>query len=190
MITVLIKKIENIENDELDAIVSTLSDSAKKRLNKKRNQELFLSSVCALSLLTNEQRADIDYLGGGAPFFKTLDADISISHSKTYAVVAISDSKKSCVGVDIEDNIKSPSTRFLTENEQTALENGTPYTEIWTKKEALFKFLKSDSTPFILLDSTSPEKHGAQFSTYHIYGSTASICTPLGSQIDVKKLPK
>lgn len=187
MITVLIKKIENIE---LDEIVYSLSNSAKERLNKKKNKELFTASLCALSLLTDEQRTDIDYLENGTPFFKTLDADISISHSKTYAVAAISDSKESHVGIDIEDNIKSQSTRFLTENEQTALKNGTPYTEIWTKKEALFKFLKSDSTPFILLDSTSPEKHGAQFSTYHINGSTASICTPVGSQIDVKKLPK
>ena len=90
LITVLIKKIENIENNKLDAIVSPLSDSAKKRLNKKKNKELFTASLCALSLLTDEQRTDIDYLENGAPFFKTLDADISISHSKTYAVAAIS----------------------------------------------------------------------------------------------------
>ena len=186
MINVFIKKIEQINEKEAQAIISSLSENAKKRLNKKRNKDLFLASLCALALLSDLQRADLDYHDSGVPFFKTLDADISISHSKNYVTVAISNSRDNHEGIDVEDDmIKSPSNRFLTESEQNALENGTPYLEIWTKKEALFKFLKNDSTPFINLDTTFPEKHKARFTTIQIENATFSVCSHPNTKIEI-----
>ena len=69
MITVYIKKIENIPEAEKQNIINSLSTSALDRLNKKRNEKLFLASLCALSLLTEEQRADLDYTESGIPFW-------------------------------------------------------------------------------------------------------------------------
>ena len=126
MITVYIKKIESISEHEQQSIINSLSASALKRLNHKKNEQLHLASLCALSLLTDEQRANLDYTTNGNPFFKNLNQDISISHSKLFAVVAISNSKSLPVGADIEDIDKRNmiATRFFTENELTDLENG------------------------------------------------------------------
>ncbi|MBQ7872346.1 MAG: 4'-phosphopantetheinyl transferase superfamily protein [Clostridia bacterium] len=177
MVIVFVRKIENLPDAEKQNIISSLSSSALKRLESKRNKRLYNASLCALSLLSDMQRAALDYADGGRPFFKDLDTDISISHSASYTAVALSQSAQSPVGVDIEDAIeKSPSTRFLTENERLALEGGTPYLNIWTKKEALFKFLKNDSTPFIHLDSTAPELHGAKFVTVAVDSAILTVC--------------
>ena len=83
MITVFVKRIQNLPENEKQNIMGTLSGSALARLDKKKNEQLHLSSLCALSLLSNEQRADLCYTESGRPFFKNLNADISISHSRT-----------------------------------------------------------------------------------------------------------
>ena len=103
MITVYIKKIEPISETEKQNIINSLSFGAKERLNKKRNKDLYLASLCALSLLTNEQRENIEYTENGRPFFNKLTQDISISHSKNYVAIAISNSISNFVGIDIED---------------------------------------------------------------------------------------
>ncbi len=187
MITVYIKKIENIPENEKQNIINSLSAPARERLNKKRNEDLHLASLCALSLLTDEQRANIDYTPNGNPFFKNLNQDISISHSNLFAAVAISNSKSLSVGADIEDMDKGDmlATRFFTENEIIALKNGIPCIEIWTKKESLFKFLKNDSTPFIKLDSTIPGIYGAQFTTIQIENSILTVCASENDKIEL-----
>jgi len=178
MVTVFVRKIENLSDAEKQNIITSLSAPAQKRLEGKRNEKLYTASLCALSLLSDGQRADLDYADGGRPFFKDICADISISHSASYAAVALSDSGKTPVGIDLEDIIeKSPFPRFLTENERLALESGTPYLNIWTKKEALFKFLNNGSTPFIGLDSTAPELHGAKFVTVTVDSAILTVCT-------------
>ena len=205
MITVFVKKIQNLTENEKHNITKTLSDSALARLDKKRNEDLHLASLCALSILSDEQRADIDYTESGIPFFKNINADISISHSKTYSAVAISDSKEDSVGIDIEDipdvllegsnneerhenrlpcvkgavakRLRDCPTRFLTENEKISLESDTPYIKIWTKKEALFKYLKNDNLSLISLDSTQPELYGAKFITLPIGDNILTACT-------------
>ena len=186
MITVYVKRITNITESENQSIIASLSAAARERLNKKRNGALHLASLNALSLLSDEQRKNIYYSENGRPYFKDFDADISISHSETQVAVAISDSIYTSVGVDIEDIKSIPiPTRFLTENEKKLLENGTPYLEIWTKKEALFKFLKNDSTPFIQLDSTQPQKHNARFVTVRIENSILTVCAHENEKIEI-----
>ena len=186
MITIYIRKIQNISEDEKQNIINLLSTSAKERLNKKRNESLHLASLCALSLLNDEQRADLDYTENGNPFFNKLNQDISISHSRNYTAVAISTSTEEKIGVDIEDisNI-TPATRFLTENEKKVVTDTLKFLEIWTKKEALFKFLKNDSTPFIHLDSTTPQKYGASFSTVQINDYVITICKEKPAKIEI-----
>lgn len=185
MITVYIKKIENIPEAEKQNIINSLSTSALDRLNKKRNEKLFLASLCALSLLTEEQRADLDYMESGIPFLANLNQSISISHSNTFSVIAISDSKEEKVGIDVEDMSDIVSTtRFLSSNEKIALENGSPYIEIWTKKEALFKFLKNDFLQFIHLDSAAPDIYDAKFTTVQIENSILTICTQNNVKIE------
>ena len=54
MITVFVKRIQNLPENEKQNIMGTLSGSALARLDKKKNEQLHLSSLCALSLLSNE----------------------------------------------------------------------------------------------------------------------------------------
>ena len=188
MITVYIKRIESIPENEKQNIINSLSSSAKERLNKKRNEDLYLASICALSLLNNKQRESLEYNQNGRPFFSNLDADISISHSKTHVAVAISTNANEKVGIDIENEEKNnPSTRFFTENEKKAMQINQKFIEIWTKKEALFKFLKDDSSSFISLDSTTPEKYGAAFTADQIDKSILTVCSAPGTQIEIIK---
>ncbi len=186
MISVYIKRIKNILEDEKQSIIASLSDSALARLSKKRDEELYLASLCALSLLKKEEREDLDYKKNGRPFFRTLDKDISISHSKTQVAVAISDKQATSVGIDIEDldSVKL-SPRFLTENEQKIAIDEQIFIEIWTKKEALFKFLKNDSISFIQLDSTRPEFFGASFTTFEEGNSIITVCVPEEEKIEI-----
>ena len=185
MIAVYIGSIKELEQKEIDSILASLSDSAYVRVNEKRNKTLRTSSVCALSLIPREMRQDLDYTENGRPFFKTLDADISISHSKKYAAVAISTSNRVRVGIDVEDVNREKGDnsllRFFTENECSALENGTSEIEIWTKKEALFKHLNNDDINFISLDTTATDK---SFTTVALDEALLTVCTTQNKEIE------
>ena len=185
MIIVHISQIKKLTDREIDKILSSLSHTALTRINRKRNEAQRHASLCALSLIPREMQQDLDYTENGRPFFKTLDADISISHSKKYAAVAISTSKFESVGVDVEEinkTIHSNSLlRFFTENERVSVENGTPEIEIWTKKEALFKYLKNDDINFISLDSTQAVQ---SFNVEKLDGALLAVCADSKEEIE------
>ena len=178
MTDIRIAEIRAIPIAKQKSLINSLSPAARERLCKKREPHLRLSSIVAYSLLTEKERADLDFTPAGAPIFQNLDKCISISHSKNYACVAVTDSKNARVGIDIEEKTATPrtSTRFLTQNEQKMLADGTPYLEIWTKKEALFKFLKSD-LPLPAIDSATPEQYGASIQTRETDEYHLAVCT-------------
>lgn len=184
MVNVFIKKIAEIKADEMQEILESLSASARARFDKKKNEALRLASLCALSLLGEAERRDLDYTAGGRPFFKTLDTDISISHSQKYVAVAISNKRDEPVGVDIEDTLPNPEhySRFFTENERASVQGGAREIEIWTKKEALFKHLKNDGISFITLDTTESSAH---FTTVDLGTSILTVCTPQDTKIQI-----
>ena len=187
MVSVYIKKISELSPEEENKIISSLSESARARLEKKTNDSLRRASLCALSLLGDKERAALDYSSSGRPRFSGLQKDISISHCDSYAAVALSDAWREWVGIDIEDLAResSASARFLTENECRAFEAGTSFVEIWTKKEALFKFLKSDTAPFIHLDSTRPDLCGAKLQAHRLDSVVLSVCTAPNTEIKI-----
>lgn len=186
MVKVFIKEITDINADEIQKIIESLSAPARARLDKKKNESLRLASLCALSLLTEAERRNLDYSTGGRPFFKTLDADISISHSQNYIAVAISSSREEPVGVDIEDASPAPErySRFFTESERASVQGGAREIEIWTKKEALFKHLKNDGISFITLDTT---KSSVCFTTVDLGASILTVCTQQDAKIEIIK---
>lgn len=185
MIEVRITAIRDLDDASITNVIKTLSPVARERLEKKKEARLHLSSLCAYSLLTDVERADLAFTPSGIPFFKTLDADISISHSKTHACVAISDKKTTRVGIDVEEKSTAPriATRFLTPNEQKIFECGAPFVEIWTKKEALFKFLKNDSLALSTIDSASPEQYSAALYTSETDDYFLTLCTVEGEKV-------
>ena len=194
MVKVYYRRIETIDDETKKYILSKLSKKALIRLQQKNNPHLYNASLCALSLLNKEQMADLDYTEAGRPFFSTMDADISISHSNDLVAVAVSDSKENRVGVDVEpiseqntDTLKRFAERFFTEDEMISFSSGTTLTEIWTKKEALFKRLKNFHGILLNLDSSHPEDFDAFFTTINIDASILTLCASTGEKIDFIK---
>jgi hypothetical protein len=89
------------------------------------------------------------------------------------------------VGIDVENATQSSPTRFLTNGEKKELESGTTYVTIWTKKEALFKFLKNDSLILSKTDSSTPEKYGITFKTVELENSILTVCAPENEEIEI-----
>ena len=186
MITVYIRKIEEINNETEQKLISSLSSDARAHFDKKKNEALRTASLCALSLIPQEMISDIHYTESGRPYFQTLDADISISHSSSYSAVAISSSRELTIGVDVEDTDSAINaqkcSRFFSENEIAEIQNGISPIEIWTKKEALFKHLKNDSLVFFTLDTTVSNCH---FNTKFLDGAIITLCTEKDENIDI-----
>ena len=186
MITVYIRKIEKINKETEQQLISSLSDSARAHFDKKKNEALRAASLCALSLIPQEMIFDIHYTRSGRPYFNTLDADVSISHSSSYSAVAISSSRELTIGIDIEDKDgkinAQKCSRFFSENEIAEMKNGISPIEIWTKKEALFKHLKNDSLVFFTLDTTVSNCH---FNTKFLDGAIITLCTEKDENIDI-----
>lgn len=118
------------------------SDFSKKTLLKKKSaihQKQFLAVRNILKLLSIRD-IDLSYCVNGKPIIKY--GHISISHSKEFVAVLISDEK---VGVDIESNsdkcfrIKQ---KFIgTENEFPIKIDMRIAQVIWNMKECLYKFI-------------------------------------------------
>ena len=119
-----------------------LSDFSKNTLRKKKSeihQKQFLAVRNILKLLLI-QDSDLSYGADGKPFIKSIY--ISISHSKEFVAVIISDEK---VGVDIESNSDKCfriMQKFLgTENEFPMKIDWKTAQVIWNMKESLFKMM-------------------------------------------------
>ena len=122
------------------------------------------------------------------PFLENDYLYVGVTHTNDVIIVAVS---RENFGIDCENTeriMKKPDKimcRFFTENERQYATDTLKFLEIWTRKESLFKFLKNDSTPFIHLDSTTPEKYGASFSTVQINDYIITICKSGQTQIEI-----
>ena len=193
MVRVFIKEINKLTDSQKNEILALLSPDALKRVQKKRDSELQNASVCALSLVADklgkQALSSLSYEESGRPFLDSIDADISISHSKTLVAIAISDKKSSRVGVDLEEKIFSPeemkkiARRFFSADEQRILsesqDESKTFLEIWTKKEALKK-RHGTSVPFSSLDTSRPEEYGVEFITQALPCGALAICVKKG----------
>ena len=202
MVKVLVDKVESLSEYEISEIIGALSPEALARLGKK-NGTLRTQSLCALSLLKKLvgdetfSRSSLKYEENGRPYFEDLDIDISLSHTDAYVACAVSDKKNSRVGIDIEtksvsdDEAKKIARRFFSVGEQNIFntsENARQtFLEIWTKKEALKKYL-DDSSPLLSLDTCAPEKYGVEFVTRTLPNGIVSVCVRRGEALDIKIL--
>ena len=119
-----------------------LSDFSKNTLRKKKSeihQKQFLAVRNILKLLLI-QDSDLSYGADGKPFIKSIY--ISISHSKEFVAVLVSDQK---VGVDIESNSDKC---FQIKQKFIGVENEFPIKIdrkiaqiLWNMKESLFKMM-------------------------------------------------
>lgn len=139
--------------DELFNMLSSINqEKAHQYLSniksKKRVLE-WLSSRLLLQLLTNDDKT-IEYTNQGQPILSDQSFQISISHSKDYAVVLLHRHKK--VGVDIENysnRILKIENRFISKNEYVDPNNRTLHLILhWCAKETLYKLMNSTEIVF------------------------------------------
>ncbi len=85
----------------------------------------------------------INYLPSGKPVLTNCKYNLSISHTKGFAAVVLSEDEK--IGIDIEiasDRILNVSSRFISQDEEAFILNDQRllyYTLIWCLKETMFK---------------------------------------------------
>lgn len=145
-------KITETRDELLDMLSLRNKEKAHHYLSKvKSNKRVleWLSSRLLLQLLTNDDKT-IKHTNQGQPFLLDKSYQISISHSKNYAVVLLHKDKK--VGVDIEnysDRVLKIEKRFISENEYIDPDNRTLHLILhWCAKETLYKLMNSTEVIF------------------------------------------
>ena len=133
-------------NGEEKAFVEKIS-------NGKRHLHWLGTRVLLRKMLRTEEYIDCRVDEHGKPYLFTLPYHISLSHSFDYAAVMIS--KKSPVGIDIEqikDKILRIASRFLQPNELSFISNEHKIQQLyvcWCAKEAIYKCYGQKEVSFI-----------------------------------------
>ncbi len=117
-------------------------------IKSKKRQLEWLSIRVVLQTLTNDNKT-VKHTSQGQPYLSDNSYQISISHSKDYAVVLLHKHKK--VGVDIENysnRVLKIEKRFISDEEYIDPKNRTVHLILhWCAKETLYKLM--DSTKII-----------------------------------------
>lgn len=136
-------KIDEPNEFFLDALQLTKKELVAYESMRPHRQQEWLSSRYLLdSISDDEKRKAISKSDLGKPFRKNCNKYISISHSRKYAAVIISDYK---VGIDIqvnEDKIARIAHKFINEEEQSHIpkKNKEAYYHVfWGAKESMYK---------------------------------------------------
>lgn len=142
-------KIEEDENTLLR--MRPLPASEKEHIDVLKNEKKRRQRLAYRVLLQNLLKQDfiLTYNSEGKPFFKNRQDFVSISHSKDYAAVFVSNIQ--AVGIDIEkisERMPMLASRFLNSKEENALDlNNLDLLHIyWGGKECLYK-MYSDKKP-------------------------------------------
>ena len=140
--TVYVWKVTETEEELLS--LRTLSKSEQSHLQLLKNPQKRLHWLAYRVLLRDALGGDfeINYLENGKPVLIRPQQFLSVSHSKDFVAVFLSDTQN--VGVDIEkisDRIQKVYTRFLNETEQQHcnLSDSFLLHFYWGAKEAVYK---------------------------------------------------
>lgn len=174
----LIKKVKHdnviwgiwkIEED-IDTLLSSLHNTGYKDSISSEKRLLEQTAVRVLLKTLIDQEKTIAYSSNGKPYLEDGSFNISISHTKGYAAVILSES--SLVGIDIEyisDKVKRVRSRFISDSEYIDADNETIHLLLhWSAKESMYKAIGSmgvDFTEHLHIDKFTPARSG-NFSAY------------------------
>jgi 4'-phosphopantetheinyl transferase len=126
-------------------------------------------SVRVLGIQMDIDPQKITYQSSGKPFLNGQDTNISISHTKGYAAILLSDLVN--IGTDIEcksDRILKVRKKFMGHEEEENLPKEKELISLllhWSAKESLFKAIPDEEIDFIkelrITDFTSPADQGS-----------------------------
>lgn len=95
-----------------------------------------------------EKNAKISYKENGAPYLESSNKEISISHTKGYVCIALSENYR--IGIDIErvaNKVERVKDRFINECEQC--DTLIKMLLIWSAKESMYKLLQIEGLDFL-----------------------------------------
>jgi len=160
-------KVSETEEDLLS--LRTLSQSEQLHLQSLKNPQKRLHWLAYRVLLGEVLGNDfeINYLADGKPELVRPKKFLSVSHSKEFVAVFLSDNQQ--IGIDIEkisDRIQKVYPKFLNETEQQSsdLSDSTLLHFYWGAKEAVYKLFNQHRLLFaeqIHIDSIDSEKQTA-----------------------------
>lgn len=119
-----------------------------------RQRERQAVQLLLTSMMGGDHSFTIDHEPSGKPFLTPLTANLSISHTRGYAVLLISDDSR--VGVDIEyrsNRVERIASRFIRPDEKA----GTTDEKLllWSAKETIYKFFSEDRLSFFDMRAVS-----------------------------------
>jgi phosphopantetheinyl transferase len=120
------------------------------RMTEGRKCEWLASRVLVKALLGEEP--EIRYTSAGAPFLLGKSCQISISHTKGYAAVLLTENKHA--GIDIEflsDRVRKIRSRFMSTDEDLTIDSTHESEHLliyWSGKETLFKMIGQEEVDF------------------------------------------
>jgi phosphopantetheinyl transferase len=140
-------KIDESERNLEKGII--IDESLRKRLDSLKSKEhrKGILSIRQLMKIAGIIESDLYYDSNGAPNLKS-GKYISISHSKYFSGIVLSDFQ---IGIDIEscrEKINKIAPRFLHEKEHFALGKIEDLTYVWTAKEAIYKAFRTSGINF------------------------------------------
>jgi len=155
------------DEDELRKILG--DDISSPHLNPGKRIEFL--AVRALAKVMHIKPQSIAYQPSGKPYLTGNNTHLSISHTKGYAAIMLSDMEN--IGIDIErksDRILKVRHKFISPEEELNI-SVHPGNEIislllhWSAKESLFKAISDEGVDFIkelrIYDFTSPTEKGS-----------------------------
>ncbi|MGN0258409.1 MAG: 4'-phosphopantetheinyl transferase family protein [Bacteroides sp.] len=151
-------KMEEDEAELLSHLPAVVAQGVERFTAPHRRLEWLSVRMLLLTLLARGKTASasgslyvadalVGYTLAGAPYLLDQSQALSISHTKGYVAVALAP-WGSRPGIDIEqwgERVMKVSSRFLREDEETPLYQGSPVAALllhWSAKEALYKSLE------------------------------------------------
>jgi phosphopantetheinyl transferase len=148
-----------------------INESLRKRLDSLKSKEhrKGILSIRQLMKIAGIIESDLYYDSNGAPNLKS-GKYISISHSKYFSGIGLSDFQ---IGIDIEsfrEKIIKIGPKFLNIKENSALGKIEELTFIWTAKEATYKAFRTPGISFseqINIDKPYNSEKVSRASVFH-----------------------
>jgi 4'-phosphopantetheinyl transferase len=172
---ILKKTIENLTwgiwkiDEDIDSLFSMLDNTSELiALKEKIQSESRLKEKVAVRVLLKNltgSEKTIHYQDNGKPYFSDRLTHISISHTKNYAAVVLSETQD--IGIDIEyisDRVKRIQSKFIGETEYIDPENEIIHLLLhWSAKESIYKVLDREGIDLkkdLIIDKFTPDTNG------------------------------
>lgn len=156
-------------DEDIDTLFSMLDNTSELiALKEKIQSESRLKEKVAVRVLLKNltgSEKPIHYQDNGKPYFNDRLTHISISHTKNYAAVVLSETQD--IGIDIEyisDRVKRIQSKFIGEAEYIDTENEIIHLLLhWSAKESIYKVLDREGIDLkkdLIIDKFAPDTNG------------------------------